>query len=114
MPKPPHLCSCGQIVPHGQRCQCQIKATRERNKRHDRRRPSARQRGYTREWEVARAAFLKFYPTCAHPGCNAPAEVVDHVTPHRGNRALFWDRSNWQPLCAHHHNGHKQRQERGQ
>lgn len=41
-----------------------------------------------------------------------PANVVDHVIPHRGNTALFWDRSNWQSLCEHCHNAHKQRQER--
>ena len=30
--------------------------------------------------------------------------VVDHIIPHRGDQKLFWDRSNWQPLCEHHHN----------
>lgn len=30
--------------------------------------------------------------------------VVDHIVPHRGDQKLFWDRSNWQPLCEHHHN----------
>lgn len=28
-----------------------------------------------------------------------PARVVDHITPHRGDVALFWDESNWQALC---------------
>ena len=32
------------------------------------------------------------------------ATVVDHIKPHRGDQKLFWDRSNWQPLCEHHHN----------
>ena len=32
------------------------------------------------------------------------ATVVDHIKPHRGDHKLFWDRSNWQPLCEHHHN----------
>ena len=32
------------------------------------------------------------------------ATVVDHIKPHRGEQKLFWDRSNWQPLCEHHHN----------
>lgn len=32
------------------------------------------------------------------------ATVVDHIIPHRGDQKLFWDRSNWQPLCEHHHN----------
>ncbi|WP_256371941.1 hypothetical protein [Roseivivax sp. THAF197b] len=40
--------------------------------------------------------------------------MVDHVIPHRGDMQLFWDRTNWQALCAHHHNAHKQRQERSE
>jgi 5-methylcytosine-specific restriction endonuclease McrA len=38
--------------------------------------------------------------------------VVDHITPHRGDKALLWDRFNWQPLCEGCHNGAKQREER--
>jgi 5-methylcytosine-specific restriction protein A len=33
-----------------------------------------------------------------------PAEVVDHIKPHRGDPQLFWDVSNWQSLCVAHHN----------
>ncbi|MGM9590559.1 MAG: HNH endonuclease signature motif containing protein, partial [Faecousia sp.] len=33
-----------------------------------------------------------------------PATVVDHIIPHRGDRKLFWDESNWQPLCKDCHN----------
>lgn len=36
--------------------------------------------------------------------CYGMATVVDHIVPHRGDQKLFWDRSNWQPLCEHHHN----------
>lgn len=25
--------------------------------------------------------------------------MVDHITPHKGDRGLFWDRNNWQALC---------------
>lgn len=110
MPRPPRICSCGRTVAHGVRCQCQIAATRARNARHDRNRPTARERGYDSDWAKARLAFLNRYPCCAM--CNAPASVVDHVKPHRGNRDLFWDQRNWQPLCAPCHNRHKQRQER--
>jgi 5-methylcytosine-specific restriction protein A len=31
------------------------------------------------------------------------AEVVDHVTPHRGNRETFWNQENWQSLCKQCH-----------
>ena len=29
--------------------------------------------------------------------------VIDHIIPHRGDPILFWDRSNWQPLCKDCH-----------
>lgn len=31
------------------------------------------------------------------------ATVVDHIIPHRGNKDLFWDESNWQALCKKCH-----------
>lgn len=52
-------------------------------------------------WRTARAAFLAEHPVCA--GCGAPATVVDHTVPHRGDPVLFWDRACWQPLCASCH-----------
>ena len=27
------------------------------------------------------------------------ATDVDHIVPHRGDPALFWDEENWQALC---------------
>ena len=39
------------------------------------------------------------------------ASVVDHIKPHKGNRGLFWDRNNWQPLCKMHHDSTKAREE---
>lgn len=57
----------------------------------------------------------------AHPLCvmcsaearTMAASVVDHIKPHRGDQTLFWDRTNWQPLCKPHHDSDKARQERG-
>ena len=38
-----------------------------------------------------------------HPVCNlcrrAPASILDHIKPHRGDADLFWNQSNWQSLC---------------
>lgn len=110
MARPPHLCGCGKTVAHGNRCQCQVASTRARNRRHDATRPSARERGYTSEWQKARAAYLAAHPTCRM--CTAPATVVDHIIPHRGDKQLFWAQHNWQPLCDHHHNSNKQRLDR--
>ena len=75
---------------------------------------SAASRGYGARWREARLEFLKDNPLCVR--CDAagrvqPATVVDHRVPHRGDRKLFWDRGNWQSLCAPCHNGWKQREE---
>lgn len=109
MAKPPRLCSCGKIVPHGTLCACQIIRQRERKRRHDQNRPNSRQRGYTREWERLRAEFLRLHPTCSF--CGVPAEVVDHIKPHKGNKALFWNWNNLQALCTSCHSRTKQRLE---
>ena len=45
---------------------------------------------------------------CQADGRVEPATVVDHIKPHRGDSAMFWDRSNWQSLCKRHHDSDKQ------
>lgn len=68
----------------------------------DARRGSARERGYTAQWERERKRFLTRHPLCAECERNGrftPATVVDHIRPHKGDMKLFWDVSNWQPLC---------------
>jgi hypothetical protein len=74
-------------------------------------RGSARQRGYTARWDRASKGFLAAHPLCC--GCVAAGFVVaatltDHIVPHRGAAALFWDRDNWQPSCTWHHSAVKQ------
>ena len=59
-------------------------------------------RGYDASWRKARALFLRQHPLCAECRRNGrltPATVVDHIVPHRGDKGLFWDQKNWQPLC---------------
>lgn len=108
--KPPRLCACGHRVASGARCPCEQKRDRERKARFDQTRPSSSARGYTSAWDAARKAYLRRHPLCAV--CGARASVVDHITPHKGDKGRFWDQDNWQPLCLHHHNSAKQRQER--
>lgn len=110
MSKPPRLCSCGVIVPSGNRCACQIESTRARGRRHDARRPNSRQRGYTRQWEALRAEFLRLHPACAF--CGAGGGVVDHIKRHRGDPALLFNWNNLQSLCKRCHDSEKQRRER--
>ncbi|OUM00573.1 HNH endonuclease, partial [Variovorax sp. JS1663] len=76
---------------------------------------SSAQRGYGYRWQKAREAHLLANPLCVmckeQDGRAVPATIVDHRIPHGGDQCLFWDRSNWQSLCAHHHSSDKQRQE---
>lgn len=65
-------------------------------------RPSASKRGYDARWRKARKSYLSINPLCVKcegEGRTTEARVVDHIIPHRGNKILFWDVSNWQSLC---------------
>lgn len=75
----PRICSCGKVVPSGQRCACQ----RAKAKAHDAKRGTAAQRGYTGSWRKASAAFLALpgNERCSC-GCGRVANMVDH-TAHR-------------------------------
>lgn len=86
------ICSCGLVVTVGTTCVCRAKAKRLAEAA----RPSARERGYTTKWQGARAEYLAAHSLCS---CGRPATVVDHITPHKGDQKLFWDRKNWQPQC---------------
>lgn len=53
-----------------------------------------------------RKAYLAAHPLCEQcmkEGRYTQATVVDHIVPHRGDPALFWDPSNWQVLCKQCH-----------
>jgi len=110
--KAPRICGCGHRVPYGVECECQRKRNAERKARFDATRPSARQRGYDTEWQRERDAYLKVNSACRHNGCGAFATIVHHIQPHKGNRALFWNRGNWLPVCQPCHNGPLQAAER--
>ena len=74
---------------------------------HTKDRAHAAERGYGAKWQRERRKFLESNPFCVkcyEEGHITMATVVDHIVPHRGDQKLFWDRSNWQPLCEHHHN----------
>lgn len=90
---------CGALVQQGSRCD-------QHRRLQEQQRGTARERGYTSAWEKARAAYLMQHPLCKHcdeQGKVTAASVVDHVVPHRGDRTLFWDSGNWQPLCKRCH-----------
>ena len=63
---------------------------------------SASARGYGSKWQRVSKEYLARHPLCVkclEAGRVTQATVVDHVKPHRGDKRLFWDESNWQPLC---------------
>ena len=69
-------------------------------------RPGAFERGYSHRWQIVRKRFLARHPLCVEceqSGKLTPATVVDHIKPHRGYPALFWDEQNWQSLCKKCH-----------
>lgn len=102
----PRHCPAGHPPFTGSACpQCQAR----RKAAADARRPSARARGYNTRWDKARASFLLSHPRCVR--CGAEATVVDHITPHRGDQALFWDCKNWQSMCGRCHSSTKQSEE---
>lgn len=75
------------------------------------------QRGYNYAWQQAREQYLRANPLCVYckrKGLLTAATVVDHMVAHRGDQELFWDRENWQSLCATCHSGDKQREEANQ
>jgi len=101
----PHPCSfpgCPVLVRAG-RSKC---AAHEvvRRRESDARRGSAASRGYDRRWRKVSKLWLDEEPARAWCGCGAPATLVDHIVPHRGDVELFWDESNWQGMCESCHN----------
>ena len=74
---------------------------RARQAKYDRERGSAAARLYGARWRKASKAFLagKLCKVCEERGIIKLATATDHIIPHRGSRKLFWDRTNWQPLC---------------
>lgn len=86
----------------------------------DQRRGSARARGYTTAWDKASAGHLRNNPLCKYCDLGAwgdaprvtAATLVDHLIPHNGDQAIFWNKRDWVSSCAPCHNGPKQRTER--
>ena len=59
---------------------------------------------WTDDLRPAQLLRQPFCAECARRDIRTRATVVDHITPHRGDWALFIDPSNHQSLCARCHN----------
>ena len=91
---------CPALVPCGQKYCEAHKAMHPEAQR------SAAGRGYGRAWQKVRQRYLEDHPFCVEcmkEGRYVKATDVDHIVPHRGDKKLFWDESNWQALCHSHH-----------
>lgn len=81
----------------------------------DKHRGSARERGYTAAWDRASAGHLRNDPLCRYCALVddvTAATLTDHLYPHGGDQALFWNRTYWISCCKPCHDGFKQRIER--
>ena len=96
---PDHPCShpgCPRLVPRGKKY-CDEHAALH---------PEEIRSAGGSQWNKARKRFLESHPLCAEcmkHGRYVRATDVDHIVPHRGDPALFWDEGNWQALCHHCH-----------
>lgn len=64
-------------------------------------RPVSDERYHTRRWTRESLAFRSEHPLCAEclkKGIYTPSAVTDHIIP--VGHHDFWDRDNWQSLCA--------------
>ena len=91
------------------------KAKKDRQKRADMCRDTEVRRFYGRRWRECALSHRSSYPACAmcwEKGKYTLPQVVDHWIPHKGDPVLFWDRTNWCPLCKKCHDGPKCRLEK--
>ncbi|MCE5270835.1 HNH endonuclease [bacterium] len=113
-PKPCAHPGCPALVERGRRY-CP-KHQRQERQRSDEARGTAAERGYGSRWQRASKRFLEKNKLCAE--CErqdrlTKATVTDHIVPHKGNQKLFWDQSNWQPLCKPCHDRKTAREDGG-
>ncbi len=91
---------CGRLVARGWCNECQARRVSSGGRK------TAAQRGYGYRWQCASKAYLAAHPLCegfpkgVHGGVVTLAECVDHIVAHKGDMRVFWDESNWQPLCS--------------
>lgn len=84
----------------------QVQREKDRWRRDDERRGSASERGYGYRWQKTSKGWLRSHPLCVAAQANGlivPADLVDHIIPHKGDMALFWDPNNWQSLSGDAH-----------
>ncbi len=98
------LLSSGSVTPEGKRIKTQPGAHLYKDPRWK----ELRLRVLRRDgWRCRQTGVLL---TGKYPAPDSP--VVDHIVPHLGDEALFWDMANLQAVSKEWHDGAKQRQDR--
>lgn len=72
-------------------------------------------------YKTARWRALRNYQLSIEPLCRfclitedvTAADTVDHIKPHKGDVSMFFEPTNLQSLCKHHHDSAKQMIENG-
>jgi 5-methylcytosine-specific restriction protein A len=117
--RPKSICkhpACGKLIDMAGYCdshqaiQDKLDAERRKNRTHN------YSKMYGSEWRKVRNTYLKANPLCVV--CFAkclivPANVVDHIKPHKGDKNLFWDEDNYQPLCKPCHDAKTAKEDGG-
>jgi len=106
LPRPCRYPGCPALTP-AKSGYCSIHE-KQLARQYDKDRGTASQRGYDARWRRASKLYLAEHPLCALCAKETPpviraAVLVDHIIPHRGDYALFWDESNWQSSCKECH-----------
>lgn len=102
--KPKRMCSypgCPELT-EGIYCG---KHQKEETKKYNRNRKFKKLYNSSR-WQRLRKKVLTKHPLCVEcekKGILTPATEVDHIVPHHGSEALFWDEDNLQALCKSCH-----------
>ena len=98
--RPCKVGSCKDFASNGGYCD----QHQDRIRKSDRERGTSHERGYDAKWREAREQFLAVHPLCVDcrkRGYITPANVVDHITPHKGDKKLFWDETTGKHYASH-------------
>ena len=88
--------------------------TKAKRRASDKRRPSARQRGYDSKWQRTRADYLRLHPLCEAPeGCLEQATDVDHIDGLGPKGPRGHDPENLRAYCHSHHSQRTARDQPG-
>lgn len=107
--KPKSICNyagCGKTIDDKGYCDKHKEIAKKQADALKNRKPHEHSKLYNWQWKKVRANYLMLNPLCVECdkyGLLEPATVVDHIRPHKGNLDLFWNESNYQPLCKSCH-----------